>query len=578
MLSCIYQTADKGYIIGGVTASKDGDVIGNHGGADLWVIKLRADGSTHWRKALGGGKTEKGTIVHQTSDGGYIVGGITASSNGDVKGFRGGEGDIWVVKLNADGNLLWQKPIGGSALDEITTVLELPNSGGFIVGGTTSSANGDVTGFHGGKDYLVAKLSTDGRLIWSKVYGGSGTDQLHQIQLAADGGFVVAGVTWSNAVNDGDVEGFRGGSDIWIIKLDDSGKVLNKAIFGSSGLENWMTLQRTSDGGYVMGCEGGSKAANGDFTANAGAYGILLVRMDGALTVQWKTLFSSKSSGSILRGLKQTTDGGFIVGGSSGSASVPGNTYGGNGDAWLAKVAGNGIVQWQRLIGGAVQEEVIQLQETADGGYAATIMEFVKNSTPADQDVMVAKLNATGELLWKGSYGGKSIDWLAAGTGSVGTLLYQNMILEALWPDNKIQAEDKGYFFAVSTQSAELPGFHVSRFGTPYDIWVVKLKAAASYTTAVPVTELIDLQHRAYPNPFTTRATILFQAETNGPATVELYDAKGTRVATVFKGTVKAGSTYTFSVGEAALPRGIYTYRVMNGERRISGKLVKGGR
>ncbi len=112
----IYQTADGGYIVFGSTYSNNGDVSGNHGGYDTWVVKLNAAGVIEWQKCLGGTSTDYGYSIQQTADGGYIVSGYTQSNNGDVSGNHGG-GDIWVVKLNAEGSIEWQKCLGGSSYD-----------------------------------------------------------------------------------------------------------------------------------------------------------------------------------------------------------------------------------------------------------------------------------------------------------------------------------------------------------------------------------------------------------------------------------------------------------------------------
>ena len=578
----MHPTKDGGYILGGVTASKDGDVVGNHGGADIWVVKLNANGTTAWQKALGGGKEEQGTIIHQTADGGYIVGGITASANGDVKGFRGGTGDIWVVKLSATGALQWQKPIGGAALDKISSVLELPNNAGYIVGGTTASSNGDVVGFHGGEDYIVSRLAADGRVLWTKVYGGSGTEKLHQIQPAADGGFVLAGATWSNATNDGDVLGFHGGSDVWVLKINDKGDKQWQYSFGGTGLENWLTLQQSGDGGYVMACEGGASNTgpgnNGDLATSLGGTDILVVKIKGDGTIGWKKVLGG-SKGESLRSMKRTTDGGYLIGGSTGSldGDAAGNTATG---AWIVKLTPAGAVQWQYVVNaGTIQEEMVMTDETADGGCIAHVTVNMKQyASNLDLNVYLVKLDKYGKLQWTKNNGGSLEEWYGCGS-YINTLVRQVAYLYSTVLHNfEIQESANNYFFGTNTLSKELPGFHTSRLGLRYDIWVVKLKPTATYNTPVPVTEMLDVKHSAFPNPFTGRSTIFFQATVDGPALVELYDVKGTRIATVFSGTVKKGSTYSLPVGDASLPKGVYTYRVTNGSSRITGKLVKSGR
>jgi hypothetical protein len=135
-------TSDGGYIVAGEAESINGDVSGNHGSRDFWIVKLNANGDTVWTKALGGTAYDAAQSVRQTSDGGYIVAGQTGSNNGDVTGYHGG-GDFWVVKLNGNGDLVWQKALGGSFNDGAGAVRQTAD-GGYIVAGYTFSQDGDV--------------------------------------------------------------------------------------------------------------------------------------------------------------------------------------------------------------------------------------------------------------------------------------------------------------------------------------------------------------------------------------------------------------------------------------------------
>lgn len=108
----IYQTTDGGYVIAGYSTSNDGDVTGNHGGSDCWVLKLDLNGNLVWQKSLGSTGSDSGTSIQQTTDGGYIVAGVSGSNDGDVTGYHGGIADFWVLKLDAAGNIVWQKSMG----------------------------------------------------------------------------------------------------------------------------------------------------------------------------------------------------------------------------------------------------------------------------------------------------------------------------------------------------------------------------------------------------------------------------------------------------------------------------------
>ena len=143
-------TPDGGYIVAGYTLSNGGDVRGKHGGADFWIVKLDKDGNVEWQKCLGGSNDDAAYSVAVTPDGGYIVAGVTWSNDGDVSGNHG-YGDFWVVKLDGEGNIVWQRALGGNEDDSALSVSVTPD-GGYIVAGYTQSYDGDVKGWHEGYD------------------------------------------------------------------------------------------------------------------------------------------------------------------------------------------------------------------------------------------------------------------------------------------------------------------------------------------------------------------------------------------------------------------------------------------
>lgn len=143
----VKQTDDGGYILVGYTGSTNGDVIGNHGSNDYWIVKLNGTGLIQWQKCLGGTGADYAFDVEQTSDGGYVVLGVTSSNDGDVIGNHGAS-DYWVVKLNSTGLIQWRKTLGGAFGDYAYSIVQTVD-GGYVVAGYTFSSNGDVTINHG---------------------------------------------------------------------------------------------------------------------------------------------------------------------------------------------------------------------------------------------------------------------------------------------------------------------------------------------------------------------------------------------------------------------------------------------
>jgi hypothetical protein len=176
----IQQTSEGGYIVAGSSYSNDGAVTGNHGDLDIWVVKLNGNGEIQWEESLGGSGEDNGGLF-QTADEGYIVAGYSESNDGDVTGHHGDAGvsDYWVVKLSESGAIQWQKSLGGNDSDEASSIIQQTSNGGYIVAGSSLSTDGDVTGHHGDAgvaDYWVVKLSESGAIQWQKSLGGSDSD------------------------------------------------------------------------------------------------------------------------------------------------------------------------------------------------------------------------------------------------------------------------------------------------------------------------------------------------------------------------------------------------------------------
>ena len=381
------QTTDGGYILVGTSTTNNGDVSGNHGGYDYWVVKLSSTGSIQWQKCLGGSGDDKANSIQQTTDGGYIVAGYSNSNNGDVSGNHG-YNDYWIVKLDINGIILWQKSLGGSNTDEASSIQQTAD-GGYIVAGWSNSNNGDVSGNHGGADYWIVKLGSTGSIQWQKSLGGFGYEEASSIQQTTDGGYILAG--WSNS-NDSNVIGNHGGVDYWVLKLDNAGSIQWQKSFGGSGDDIPYSLQQTTDGGYVV--AGGSGSNDGDVSGNHGGSGggdYWVVKMDNTGNIQWQKCLGG-SDNDYASSIRQATDGGYIVAGLS--LSNDGDVSGNHGqdDYWVAKLGSTGSIQWQKCLGGSSGDAASSIKQTTDGGYIV-----VGNSGSNDGDV-------------SGNHGGGSFD------------------------------------------------------------------------------------------------------------------------------------------------------------------------
>jgi hypothetical protein len=228
----IVQTTDGGFIFCANTSSNNGDVSGALGSVDIWVVKLDADGNIEWQRNLGGTGPDNAGRILQLPAGGYLLLGNTRSNDGDVSGNHG-DSDVWVAWLSAEGAVLDQRCYGGSLLDSALDLTPTPD-GGYIIAGSSRSSNGDLTTNAGFADLWVLKVYGTGEIQWQHSYGGTGGETAFGISLTNDGGLVLNGVTNSD---DGDVIGGTGSTHYWVLKLDPDGNLQWQRTFGGSGID-----------------------------------------------------------------------------------------------------------------------------------------------------------------------------------------------------------------------------------------------------------------------------------------------------------------------------------------------------
>jgi len=357
------QTAEGDYILCGFTDSNNGNVSGLHGGEDIWVQKLDDARNLLWQKCLGGSGMDNGWDIHQISDGNYILTGFTNSNDGDVSGNHGYY-DAWIAKIDTSGALLWQKCYGGNNLDEFLSVQQT-SDGGFIACGLSNSTNGQVTNNHGGYDFWVVKVDVDGNLVWQKCLGGSADDYGQYAVQTYDGGYIVAGKTGSG---DGDVSGYHGNYDLWIVKLDANGNILWQKALGGSEEDGATQVLQTQDGGFIT--VGYALSTDGNVSGNHGSFDFWTVKLDASGNIEWQNCLGG-SGMEIARSIQQTPDGGYIAAGSTGSnnGDIAGN-HGGE-DGWIVKLDSAGNIIWQKCLGGDYNDYMRSVTQTFDGGYFA---------------------------------------------------------------------------------------------------------------------------------------------------------------------------------------------------------------
>jgi hypothetical protein len=348
----LIQTSDGGYAIGGTTTSFGAGL------SDAYLVKLDANGNLQWTKIIGGKDFEDGYSLIQTSDGGYAIGGQTNSSGA-------GGYDVYLVKLDANGNLQWTKTIGGKKDDVGLMSLIQTSDGGYAIAGATNSfgaGNGDV---------YVVKLDANGNLQWTKTIGGPGDEIGFSLIQTSDGGYAIAGSTTSFGAGD---------EDVYVVKLDANGNLQWTKTIGGPKREWGNSLIQTSDGGYAI--------AGTTTSFGAGGWDVYVVKLDANGNLQGTKTVGGKDWDAGIS-LIQTSDGGYAIAGSTKSFGAGGE------DVYVVKLDANGKLQWTKTIGGENDDRGFSLIQTSDGGYA--IAGSTISFGAGERNVYVVKLDRNGD-------------------------------------------------------------------------------------------------------------------------------------------------------------------------------------
>jgi hypothetical protein len=402
--SSIILTRDNNYLVSGYSRSSDRDVTAHHGStdySDYWIVKMDSFGTILWQRSYGGSSYDEASAACEVSDG-YIIVGQSRSDNGDVSGHHGNSdfADYWIIKIDTGGRLLWQKSLGGSDND-VANAVAATRDGGCIVAGSSNSNDGDVTGHHGTSDYAdywIVKLDASGNIEWQRSLGGTGEDDANSVIQTSDGGYVAAG---NSSSADGDVTGNHGGDDCWIVKLDSSGNIIWQRSLGGTANDEASSVVESRDGGYVIAAS--SFSDDGDVTghhlSNMSA-DYWIVKLNAAGEMQWQYSYGG-SRNDYAHSITQTSDGGFAIAGSSESSDGDVTTHQGAAectDYWIVKVDSAGRLLWQESAGKINNDDASSIIQSHDGSYvvAGSSNPFPPKDRDESEnyDYMIVKLDA----------------------------------------------------------------------------------------------------------------------------------------------------------------------------------------
>jgi len=331
-----------------------------------------APGDTTWTQTYGGYSDDRTYLAQQTNDGGYITGGLTLS-------FGAGGQDTYLVKTDSFGNTQWTNTYGWTASD-VAFSLQQTTDGGYILAGWTNSWGA------GWADFYLVKTDAAGNELWTQTHGGTATDQAWSVQQTTDGGYIIAGST----------ESFGAGfTDFYLVKTNVIGDTLWTRTYGGTSSEIAYSVQQTTDGGYI------TAGYTGSF--GAGSFDFYVVKTNAGGGTMWTQTYGG-TSGEIAYSVQQTSDGGYIIAGSTDSFGA------GFSDYYLVKTDASGNTLWTRTYGGTDSDLAQSVQQTADGGYiiAGETYSFGAGGV----DYYLVKTDALGDTLWTHTYGGYSADFV----------------------------------------------------------------------------------------------------------------------------------------------------------------------
>jgi len=322
------QTREGGFVVAGFTT--------NYGRRkDFWVLELDSDGNVKWQKAYHRISVDVAKSILQTTEGGYIVAGYTSPHGADAY-------DLWILKLTADGHILWQKTYGTPA-EEKPSHIRQTKDGGYIIAACVDCETRSKI--------WILKLDSWGNVEWQKTYESSFSAIPCCIQQTAGGGYILAGKILQKVEGKWNIYGVP---NALILKLDAKGQVVWRRAYGGEELAGANSLQQTADGGFIL-------AGTTDLSGKTD-HDLWILKLDSDGNEEWQKTYLEEGV-NYPSSIYQTTDGGYVVAGITNSLSKRSS------DAWVLKLNPSGNIEWQRAYGGSGQDGASSVQPTRDGGY-----------------------------------------------------------------------------------------------------------------------------------------------------------------------------------------------------------------
>ncbi|MEX0290007.1 MAG: hypothetical protein AB3N14_12935 [Flavobacteriaceae bacterium] len=373
-------------------------------------------GALDWVRNYGGSGDDTAQSIIATTDGGYAVLGYTNSTDGDIQGKTLAVNDYWLLKLDSEGTMQWNKTYGGSKDDRGQSVIQTTD-GGYAIVGYAMSSDGDGSNNEGFHDNWILKLDASGEIEWERSFGFSGHDHSYDLVQTSDGGFFFVGFLdvvsseGQGSTAKGNLLTRHGVGEFWGTRLDSEGNLLWRRYFGGTNNDRAYSVVQTDDGGFIM--AGFSESGDADISLAKGSYDFWLVKLDATGELAWEKSYGGTGI-EVSYDIARTLDNAYVITGHTFSTDLDVTQNHGESDIWLIKIDENGSLLWEKTYGGTGFDTAQSVSATSDGGFVisgnsrSTDLDVSKNA--GENDIWVLRTDKDGNLLWQATYGGSAID------------------------------------------------------------------------------------------------------------------------------------------------------------------------
>lgn len=414
----ILQLSDGNYICGGATwSTPSGDKSSELNGIqDFWIVKLTPDGSMIWERSYGGGNRDKMLSFIETSDGGIIiVGNSNSGISGDKSEENIGFNDLWIVKIDSDGNIEWENTIGGTDRDTAIDIIEV-NGGDYVIAGNSYSniSEDKSEDSFGGMDYWIIKITSSGEILWDRTFGGEAHDALAEVAyVESDAGLILVGTSFSNpsGFKSDPVIGDGTWGDVWIVRLDFYGEFMWDRTIGGTKEDIAHSVMQATDGNFIITAASNSPISGDKSEESRGMFDYWIVKIDPSGEIIWEKTMGGNGT-EAPQAVLETADGHTIISGNSTSdVSFDRTDYlRGVQDIWIVEMDASGNILWDRAYGGTERDYLTDFKATEDGGFIAAsgsysnesedkTEDLIEGSFPETRDFWILKLKECDEIV-----------------------------------------------------------------------------------------------------------------------------------------------------------------------------------